>query len=97
MNVKTSTCYGEPFNGFPFLPLFGIDFTAHIVLLKSVLGLLFITIYLPASNAFVVERFVQNKALNIFRRVTEKQADLMFKFCLGLKFFDKMSQIFVWA
>ena len=54
--VETSTSHGELLDGFPLLPLPGVDFAAHLVFLKEAPGGLFVAVDLPAAHALVIAR-----------------------------------------
>ena len=54
--VETSTSHGELLDGFPLLPLPGVDFAAHLVFFKDAPGGLFVAVDLPAAHALVIAR-----------------------------------------
>ena len=89
--VETSTSHGELLDGFPLLPLPGVDFAAHLVFLKEVSGGLLVAVDLPAAHAFVVARPVADKAQHILRGIAQKQADLMGEFSRTLKPVDQVN------
>ena len=65
--VETSTSHGELLDGFPLLPLQGVDFAAHLVFFKDVFGGLFVAVDLPAAHALVIARPIADKAQHILR------------------------------
>ena len=60
--VETSTSYSELLDGFPLLPLPGVDFAAHLVFFKDAPGGLFVAVDLPAAHALVIARPIADKA-----------------------------------
>lgn len=54
------------------------------------LGRLFITVDLPAANALVIARFIENETQDILRRIAEKQADLMGEFSVRPQTLDQV-------
>ena len=89
--VETSTSHGELLDGFPLLPLPGVDFAAHLVFFKDAPGGLFVAVDLPAAHALVIARPIADKAQHILRRIAQKQADLMGEFPLAPEPVDQVN------
>ena len=89
--VETSTSHGELLDGFPLLPLPGVDLAAHLIFFKDVFGGLLVAVDLPAAHALVIARPIADEAQDILRRIAQKQADLMGKFPLAPEPVDEVN------
>ena len=81
--VETSTSHGELLDGFPLLPLPGVDFAAHLVFFKDAPGGLFVAVDLPAAHALVIARPIAFTSLHILRLLALLLSTLMLLFPLS--------------
>ena len=84
------TGHSEILKAFPLPPEITICVCTLLITPKFSLGMLFITVHLPAPRTFIPFRMMLNKSLYIFQWVAKEKPDLMRKIFLFTQAFPEL-------